>query len=136
MRFFRKTEVRFRDLDGLNHVNNAVYHSYVEQARVDYFDTVIGTRHDWTSFGVLLARTEIDYNMPVYLKEDVRTGIQVTRLGTKSIELSFVIEKKLNDQFVTACKGTNVLVCFDHKTQVTAQIPENWRNAFGSFENL
>ena len=35
-RFFIHVEVRFSDLDALNHVNNAVYFTYMEQARIHY----------------------------------------------------------------------------------------------------
>jgi acyl-CoA thioester hydrolase len=33
-------DVRYRDLDTWNHVNNAVYATYLEQARIDYLDSV------------------------------------------------------------------------------------------------
>ena len=36
-RYSRTIEVRFRDLDGMDHVNNAVFFTYFEQGRVGYW---------------------------------------------------------------------------------------------------
>lgn len=34
--------VRFRDLDPMKHVNNAVYATYLEQARALFYEDVVG----------------------------------------------------------------------------------------------
>ncbi len=34
--FVHRERVRFRDLDALGHVNNAVFATYLEQARIEY----------------------------------------------------------------------------------------------------
>ncbi len=136
MKLFTPVHVRFRDLDALGHVNNAVYHSYVEEARVAYFDKVVGTRHDWDAFGVLLARTEINYLKPIHFKEDITCGIEIISLGNTSIEVAFALFKKLNsDDMEEVCSGKNILVCRDHTTNSTAPIPADWKNAIEKFED-
>ena len=35
--FVHRETVRFRDLDGMGHVNNAVFSTYLEQARLAWF---------------------------------------------------------------------------------------------------
>ena len=42
-----KIQVRFSDLDTLGHVNNAVYLSYFEMARIAYFTPLLGENWDW-----------------------------------------------------------------------------------------
>ncbi|PWJ21011.1 acyl-CoA thioesterase [Jannaschia seohaensis] len=63
--------VRFRELDVLDHVNNAVYLSWFETFRIDYF------RHfqigDYTTPGArpvfVLKGVSVDYRAPLYLED-------------------------------------------------------------------
>ena len=43
MTFETTIGVRYRDIDAMGHVNNAVYATYLEQARVRYVDHVLGS---------------------------------------------------------------------------------------------
>ena len=60
-----KVNIRFSDLDLFGHVNNAVYLTYYEEARVSYFDEVVGYDYDWSKEGVILARIEVDFLIPI-----------------------------------------------------------------------
>lgn len=135
MQFFIPIEVRFRDLDGLNHVNNVVYLSYVEQARIKYFDHVMGTRFDWNRWGVLLARTEINYIKPLHLKDECKVGIECVSIGRKSLEFQFKIFRSLNDQDEEVASGLNVLVCFDHQENKSIEVPQEWKDAIEKYED-
>ncbi|MDG1262127.1 MAG: acyl-CoA thioesterase, partial [Flavobacteriales bacterium] len=64
-------EVRFGDIDVMGHVNNAVYLSYFEQARMAFFKELIGGEWDWNEAGILLARNEVDYIQPILLSDQV-----------------------------------------------------------------
>ncbi|MFN4071655.1 MAG: acyl-CoA thioesterase, partial [Thermus caldifontis] len=56
-------QVRFRDLDALGHVNNAVYLTYFEVARAAYFQRL---KEDWLEKGhFILARAEVDFLRPI-----------------------------------------------------------------------
>jgi len=48
-------DVRFRDIDAMGHVNNAVYATYIEQARTEYFRDVLRRRHLRAGDGVGVA---------------------------------------------------------------------------------
>ena len=134
--FYTPIHIRFRDLDSLAHVNNAVYHSYVEQARIHYFREVIGHAHNWKIFGVLLARTEIDFKVPILLDDEVKCGCKCISLGNTSmvIEFEFLVERDQNT-FIAA-KGKSFLVCFDHQAQQKASVPQEWRKSFASYESI
>ena len=73
-------EVRFRDTDAMGHVNNAVYHTYVELGRTSYLDDVLerplrlGT-HGETSF--ILAESRMVHRSPVFFGEMVTVGADV-----------------------------------------------------------
>jgi len=59
--FVHRETVRFRDLDGMGHVNNAVFLTYLEQCRLAWF----GSDPAFALNDVILARTEIDFRSPL-----------------------------------------------------------------------
>lgn len=83
-----EVDVRYRDLDTFNHVNNAVYLTYFEQARVAYF-----TRLGWTSRddSVVVARAEVNYRRAIVLGQKVRVGCRVVRFGTRSYTMEYLV---------------------------------------------
>ena len=76
-------EVRFRDTDAMGHVNNAVYHTYVEHGRVRYLRDVIGEglrRY-------ILAESRLVHRSPVFFGEHVTVETRVVRIGRSSIDM-------------------------------------------------
>jgi acyl-CoA thioester hydrolase len=79
-------EIRWRDLDAYNHVNNAVYATYLEECRDEWMTIVLegaGDPWDW-----VMARVAIDYRRELTQDDDVvivRCG--VARIGTSSVTL-------------------------------------------------
>jgi acyl-CoA thioester hydrolase len=49
-------QVRFRDIDAFKHVNNAVFFSYVEQARIRYLLDVLEPDRPFDRLPLILAR--------------------------------------------------------------------------------
>ena len=114
-----KIQVRYVDLDVLGHVNNSVYFSYFEMARVHYFGQVLGKDWDWETNGVILVKNWADYLKPVLITDSPEISIFVNKIGTKSFDLSY--ELKVNDVLHT--KGGSTMVAFDAKSGTTIQIP-------------
>lgn len=135
MKFYSPIDIRFRDLDALAHVNNVVYLTYVEQARVRYFDALFGDRHNWNDWGVLLARTEINYIQPLLFKEEARCGIECVAIGRKSMEFHFNIFKTVNGENIEVASGVNVLVCFNHSENKSIEVPDVWKTAIEKYED-
>jgi len=104
--------VRFRDTDAMGHVNNAVYLSYLEQARVVYFHEVYGAEKP-DDFGVVVARVEIDYRSPVFMGETVLVGIRATKIGGASFEAEYRLLDKASGRLVAEAK--TVQVGYDYK---------------------
>lgn len=122
--------IRFRDLDAYNHVNNAVYLTYVEVARMLFFKEKVGV-WDWNDQGILLAKQEINYLIPLMLDDEAEITLTVSNVGTKSITIGFEIFKKYNGEMVKCTHGSTVLVCFNHKSQKTTPVPESWKKLLG-----
>lgn len=89
-------EVRFRDLDAMGHVNNAVYLSYFEQARLAFWlalhpGTAPGEAVAPERIGFVLARAECDYASPVRLGERLLVGCRAGDFGTSSFAFDYRI---------------------------------------------
>ncbi len=120
-----KIQVRFADLDTMGHVNNSVYLSYFECARVHYFNELLGLNWDWKKFGVLVAKNEVSYLKPILLSDVPYIEILLESIGSKSITLTYEI--KVNGEITTV--GKSVLVCFDAVTQSSIPVSEEWKSA-------
>ena len=79
--YVHRDTVRFRDCDAMGHVNNAVYSTYLEEARIG----VLGGLNDF-----ILARVEIDFRSELR-GEDVEVRTRCSRVGTKSFDLEHEI---------------------------------------------
>ena len=133
-------QIRFVDIDKLGHVNNAVYLSYFEAARVAYFDELVGERVDWYTTGMILAKSIVDYKIPVFLEDKVIVFTSVTKLGNKSFEISNVLVKEQSDKLSgqnkqeVAAFATFTIVCYSYETKSTIEIPQEWRKMVEAFE--
>ena len=133
--FHYPIEVRFRDLDALGHVNNAVFLTYLESARVRWCQSCNFIQKDIENFSIIQARTEVDYLLPVKFDTSIELKLWVSHIGTKSFTVSYLIENDQNQYL----KAKTVLVWFDYSTQKSIPIPQNHKttlqNYFTSKEN-
>ena len=80
----KRIEIRWRDLDALRHVNNAVYATYLEEARDEWFVRAIGPGGNFWDY--VLARVAIDFRRELTQDDEalvVRT--RLVRIGTSSL---------------------------------------------------
>jgi acyl-CoA thioester hydrolase len=115
-------QVRYKDVDSYGHVNNAVYVTYFEEARVAFFREVFGV-DDANSFGFIVARIEVDYRRPVKLFDALKVGLRVESIGTTSFVFGYQLS--VGDEVVAS--GRSVQVCFDYQQQKKVPVPESFR---------
>lgn len=120
-----KLQVRFSDCDMMQHVNNAVYLNYFEEARIYYFRQMLGLDWDWKKNGVLLRTNELEYLKPVLLNEPVDIQVFLKHMGEKSFALAYEV-RVLNELRTT---GSSVLVCYDAVTKSSIPIPHRMKEA-------
>jgi acyl-CoA thioester hydrolase len=120
--FVHREAVRFSDLDGFGHVNNAVFSTYLEQARLAWFGRE-GPGEPMPLRDVILARTEIDFRSPVVFGETVEIGVRPSRLGTKSFELEY----ELRSAGRVVAEARSVLVGYDYAAERSVEVPARWR---------
>lgn len=122
-------QIRFSDIDMLGHVNNAVYLTYIEYARVPYFEKIFGELIDWKESGLILAKSEILYKKPIYLNDELIIGLRTSHVGDKSFKTEYGFFIKKESETVLAATAETVLVCMNYKSGSTFVMPESWRNA-------
>jgi acyl-CoA thioester hydrolase len=120
-------QIRFVDIDKMGHVNNATILSYFEIARTNFFDDIIGQQDNWFERGLIIAHTDIDYYNPVYLRDDVKAYVRITKTGTKSFDVEHLLVKTVNKEDIICAIATSVLVCMDYTKRQTIEIPAEWK---------
>jgi acyl-CoA thioester hydrolase len=129
-------EIRFVDIDRLQHVNNAHYLTYFEQARLKYFEEVIGGSIDWSETGIILANAEINFLRPILLQDKVTVDIWISRIGNKSFDFNYQINTIGEKGNYVSANGKTVMVCINYKTMETIAMPTEWLEKVRKYENM
>lgn len=127
-------EIRFVDVDVFRHVNNANYLTYIEIARVKYFDEIVGWQYDWAKKGIILAKAEIDFIIPIEMRDEISVYVRCSRLGNKSFDLEYRIVRMFKGQEQLMADAVTVMVAFDYDEKKSIEVPAEWREAIKRFE--
>ena len=122
-----KVNIRFSDLDLFGHVNNAMYLTYYEEARVSYFNEVVGYDYDWSTEGVILARFEIDFVIPVLFKDEVFIRTSCCRMGNKSFDLAYEMYIVKEEKEIMLSSATSVMVMYNYKEKKSIPVTDEWK---------
>jgi acyl-CoA thioester hydrolase len=123
MPFTHTETVRFRDVDSMGHMNNAVYATFLEQARIAFLRPRGADQST-----MILARLEIDFRRPVATGDTVAIDVRPGGVGTKSFELEYTMRV---DQDVVA-EARSVLVAYDYAAASSVEVPNALREALAA----
>ncbi len=130
-RFSTSLEVRWRDLDPMGHVNNAVYFTYLEQTRVHYLRELEVVPGDPSGIGFILAEASCQFKSPLGLGERVTIYTRVSELRNSS----FIFEYRMEgEDGRLAATARSAQVCYDYPDQRPIPIPDEWREAIIAYE--
>lgn len=130
-RFSTTLEVIWRDLDALGHVNNAVYFTYLEYARMKYLQELGLAFRDLWDVGIILAEAACTYHSPLSLGEHVTVWVRVSEMRNSSFVFEYRIEGEDGRLVATA---RTVQVCYDYAAGRSVPIPERWRATITAYE--
>jgi len=125
--FIHRLQVRFRDCDPLGHVNNAVYLTYLEQARFSHWRALWGFGSPQLPPGmpgVILARVECDYRRPATYGETLEVRMTVAELGRTSFRYEYEVLDEQGNMVLTA---KTVQVMYDYAGAKPVPIPADIR---------
>jgi acyl-CoA thioester hydrolase len=116
-------DVRWGDLDAFNHVNNANYLRYIEEARVQWFKSL---SKDWSNVDCapILAAIQNNYKKPIGWPANIQVELFCEHIGTKSLKLAHRITSSA-DKDIGYADGHTVMVWVNAASGSTVLLPEN-----------
>ena len=103
-------KTRWRDIDSFGHVNNAVFLTYIEDARILFF-----RRWKITEMkkSLIVASIKIDYLQQIDHPSDLIVGQKISRIGNSSFDIQSTLFIKGKPK--PAARSVVISVCFDYK---------------------
>ena len=120
-----EVQTRFRDTDAMGHINNAVYLTYLELARMEYIRRVFGVA-DYAGVDFILARAEIDYRSPAKAGEALTVGVRVAKIGGASFTMDYLIAEKDSGRVVA--EAQTVQVGYDYRRAKVKKLSEEFKS--------
>ena len=115
--------IRWRDVDALGHVNNAVYLTYLEELLVVVLGPILGDDY-------VTARVELDFRNEIRLGErKVTASAAVERIGNSSLTVAVQIARP---DGAVALEGRTVLVAWDRERRQSRPLTETEREALAA----
>ena len=123
-RFTTEIQMRFRDLDPMGHVNNAVYLTYCELARTRFYLEHAFKRslHD---IDFILAHADIDYVAAAEWGDRIEVSVWPSKIGESSFTLSYEIRDRTSNRLLAT--SSSILVSYDYGQKKTKPIPAEFR---------
>jgi thioesterase III len=86
-----KITVRGYHLDGYNHVNNARYLEFLEEARWQYFDNIELHEINNLPWAFVIVNININYRFPATAGNELSIHTEIDTIGEKSVMFSQII---------------------------------------------
>ncbi len=122
---------RFRDTDAMGHINNAVYVTYLEVARQEYW-RAFRDDENYRVVPFILARVEVDFRSEALMHETLELCIRCSFIGGKSFGFDYEIREQESQRLVVAARSVQVF--YDYATKTSIPCPDEMRARFEAFE--
>ncbi|MCF8104739.1 MAG: acyl-CoA thioesterase [Desulfohalobiaceae bacterium] len=123
--------VRFRDIDSMGHVNNAVFFTYFEEGRKAFIHELFGLERP-SDFQFILAHVSCDYLRPVKLNDKPTLQTWISSIGTKRFDMQYELLDS-NDETVVYARGQSIQVFYDYQANQSKPIPDDIRKRFSLY---
>ena len=124
-------EVRFKDIDSMGHVNNAVYFTYFENARIAYWNALRKSRIRG-DVEYVVARAECDFKSQATMDDVLSCHIRVSSFGHSSFRFEYLIREERSGRVIAT--GRTVQVGYDYRKARVRPIGESLRRLIRRFE--
>ena len=114
--------VRWGDMDAFNHVNNAQYLRYLEEARVQWLAGIPGVSLTDRIAPVLVA-SNVNYRQPIEWPNEIVVELFVEKIGNSSLTMGHRMLSSA-DASVLYSDGNVVMVWIDTQTGKSVPLPE------------
>lgn len=121
-------DIRFADLDAYGHVNNALYLTYLEQARIRLFQEHFGAFLD-SGLMFLVVRAECDYHLPIAMNDPLQVTVSPGPIRRTSFTFSYRLDDGA-DRLYAEAKTT--MVCYDPERRRPVALPPEMKALFSA----
>ena len=123
-------EVTFRDLDAQGHVNNAVYVTYLETARIKFLVELLALK-GLQGMPVIMAELNCSYRSPAFFGERLTVGVGISRFGIKSFDMAYRITAG-DGRLVAVAKTVQVM--YDYAAAQTIPVPDSFKQRVRAYQ--
>jgi acyl-CoA thioester hydrolase len=116
--------VRFRDIDSMGHVNNAVFFTYFEEGRKEFLRLLFNIVRP-EEYNFILAHISCDFLKPIKISDHIFLQLWVGEIGRKKFDLVYEIVSR-DDESIVYAKGQSVQIFFDYKKNTTMPIHQDF----------
>ena len=128
-------EVAFRDIDAMEHVNNAVFFAYFETVRIKYLGDLMEKSGllgaELLDLPLILVEANCIYKSPALLTEMLHVGTGISRFGTKSFDMLYRVQ---GEDGRLVAYGKTVQVMYDYITRSAFPIPDGVQQFVARFQ--
>ena len=118
-------KTRWKDIDSFGHVNNAVFLTYIEDARIMYFKRWNVTEKKRS---LIVASIKIDYLRQIEHPSDLIVGQKISRIGNSSFDIQSALFIK--GQSKPAARSVVISVCFDYEENKSVPVYDEIKTDF------
>ena len=123
--FHHNIQTRWKDMDSFGHINNAVYLTYIEDARTTLFKR-------WNlksqNKSVIVASLKIDYFTQIKHPSKLIIGSKISRIGNSSFDIQSAIF--IDGLKKPAALSLVICVCYDYENDKAVILYDEIRNDF------
>ncbi len=131
-RFSIPVHIRLSDLDSFGIVNNALYFTYMEEARTEYLIRLDLMKEFAVDPGFIIAEATCQFKVPIRFEQSIVVKARVDRIGTSSFSMQYQLEDQVTGQI--AATGRTINVAYDYAAHHSLPMPDHWRAAIEKFE--
>jgi acyl-CoA thioester hydrolase len=122
---------RFRDTDAMGHINNAVYVTYLEVARQEYW-RAFKHNENYRVVPFILAHVDVDFRSEALMHETLELCIRCSFVGNRSFGFDYVIREASTHRLVVEARSVQVF--YDYAKKSSMPCPDDMRTRFETFE--
>jgi acyl-CoA thioester hydrolase len=112
--------IRWGDMDAMGHVNNTVYFRYMEQARIGWFEGLVGFDQAWLSTSIVIVNASCNFRKPISYPGTVEVRVFAGEAGGSSVPTFY----ELSVENEIYADGAAVVVFVDAQKQKPIRIPD------------
>ncbi len=120
------------DMDAYQHINNAVYFRFFEDARIAFFlQAKLIDYKEKTQIGPILASTSCNFRLPLTFPDTIQVAARVEDIRQKTFKMKYVVYSEKLEK--VAAEGEGLIVYYDYQRGKSCAIPADILSAINAF---